>query len=178
MHIGLEMQYFFHFRLTVEQAVPLMEELIEDETELISGDVCMQPPIDGNQSAGDSDDEDQPASLSHLHRNQLSAEATVSIKTQSSVSANIDDDDEDREDEIQEPLPKRARTSPPERNWEHRDLVPNIDNNRNAIDNNRKEYNSITEIDFLKYFLTKKCVLIFVSAQKNTQSSKVTLLFS
>lgn len=128
----------------------------------------MHSSMDGNESTGDSDDEDQLASLSHLYRNQLSAEATVSIVKRSPSSANIDDDDdEESEIEIQEPPPKRARTSPPERNLEHRDLVPNIDNNCNPYDNNRREHNSITEIDFLKPFCDEEvCSYIYECSKK------------
>jgi len=53
----------------VEQAVSQMGELIEnDANDMRSCDICIQPPLDANDSAEDSDDEDQPTSLSHLAR--------------------------------------------------------------------------------------------------------------
>ena len=94
----------------MEQAVSLMEELIEDDTaDLISADVFMQPPLDTNDSADDSDDEDQPTSLSHLSRHQLTAEATLSIVTGPNyVDLGEQHSEYEIEDAIRDPLAKRA----------------------------------------------------------------------
>ena len=142
----------------MEQAVSLMGELIEyDANDMISGDICMQPPLDTNDSAEDSDDEDQPTSLSHLARNQLTAKATLSIETRSNSVNLVEEDSEDEiEDMIREPLAKRGRTSkssPPERQWETKDFIPNIDNS-NPITRDPKQYTAITcaPTDFFELF--------------------------
>ena len=57
----------------MNQVLAILEE---EEDVFVSADVCLQPPADGRESDGDTDDEDDPVlDASHFSKDQLLAEA-------------------------------------------------------------------------------------------------------
>ena len=71
----------------------MLEDTIDDVS---TADICMMPPVDTQDSDGDSDNEDSPRDINHLSSGQLSADAEATITRANGTKVTVgsaDDDD-------------------------------------------------------------------------------------